>query len=332
MRARLLAFALALAIGPPAAAQAQQPAPAPVATPLEAARQQFEAGSYSEAIRTLQSAVASKPQDARLSFWIGRSYYELNDLKDASEQLERAVKLDPNDSEYHDWLGRAYGQEADRSNSFWLARKARQQFEEAVRLDPRNILARRDLAEFYAQAPWILGGSRDKAREQIAAIAALDKVEGALAQAEFYKDIKKLDQAGAYYRQVIEWKPNRVGPYFEVADFYIRSHDVAHIKEAAGLAAAINPADPRLTYYRGVVQALEDNLSDAEADLKAYLARTPQRSDYPSHAVARMWLGVVYEKMGKRLEAAEQFRAALGLDPDLEYAKQSLQRLEKRSN
>jgi tetratricopeptide (TPR) repeat protein len=334
MRAWALAFALALGFGPMPAAQAEHPASAPAAAPapLEAARQQFEAGSYAEAIRTLQSAAASNPQDARLYFWMGRSYYELNDFKDAGGQLERAVKLDPNNAEYHDWLGRAYGQDADRNNSFWLARKSREQFEEAVRLDPRNIPARRDLMEFYASAPWILGGGKDKAREQIAAVAALDKVEGALAQAEFYKDIKKFDQAEPYYREIIEWKPRRVEPYFEVADYYSRRHDAVHMKEAVELAAAVNPSDPRLPYYRGVIQVLEGSFSDAEGNLKAYLARTPQRSDFPSHAVARMWLGVLYEKMGKRLEAAEQFRAALRLDPDLDYAKQSLQRLEKRSN
>jgi tetratricopeptide (TPR) repeat protein len=331
MRAWVLTFALALAIGPAAAAtQAEHPAAAPA--PLDAARQQFEAGSYAAAIRTLQAAVASNPQNASLYFWMGRSYYEMKDFQDASSQLERAVKLEPNNAEYHDWLGRAYGQDADRNRSFWLARKSRQQFEEAVRLAPSNLRARRDLMEFYASAPWILGGSKDKAREQIAAITAVDPVEGALAQADFFKDTKRRDEVEPYYRKILDWKPHRIEPYFEAADYYSRRRDVAHMKEAIDLADGINSSDPRLPYYRGVIRVLEGNYSDAETYLKAYLARTPQRSDFPSHGLARMWLGILYEKTGKRLEAAEQFRAALRLEPDLEYAKQSLERLEKRSN
>jgi tetratricopeptide (TPR) repeat protein len=299
---------------------------------LETAQQQFQAGNYAAAITTLESAAASSPQDARLYFWMGRSYFELRDFKDASGQLERAVRLDANNSAYHDWLGRAYGEDANHSHSFWLARKSREQLEEAVRLAPRNIPARRDLMEFYANAPWILGGSKDKARDQIAAITALEQVDGALAQAEFYKDIGKADQAEPEYRKVIQWKPQRIEPYLEVADFYARRNDAAHMKEAVDLAAAVNSSDLRLPYYHGVVDVLEGNFSEAETYLKAYLARTPQRSDLPSHGLARMWLGILYEKMGKRLEAAEQFRAALQLDPDLVFAKQSLQRLEKQSN
>jgi tetratricopeptide (TPR) repeat protein len=326
------ALAIVLALGFAGGVRSEEAAGVLVAAALETAQQQFESGNYSAAITTLESAAASSPQDARLYYWMGRSYYELRDYKDASGQLEHATRLDPKNSEYHDWLGRAYGEEADRSHSFWLARKAREQFEEAVALDPRNIPARRDLMEFYASAPWILGGSKDKAREQIAAIAALDQVEGALAEALFYKDTKRLAQAEPYYREIIQWKPHRVEPYLEVAKFYARGQDAAHMKEAVELAASVNPSDVRLPYYRGVLGVLEGNYSEAETYLKAYLARTPQRSDLPSHGEARMWLGILYEKMGRRLEAAEQFRAALQLDPDLEYARQSLKRLEQQSN
>ena len=73
-------------------------------------------------------------------------------------------------------------------------------------------------------------------------------------------------------------------------------------------------------------------LPEAESYLKAYLATTVNRSDYPSHANARTWLGHVYEQQGRRLEAAEQYRAALEIDPDSSFAKQSLRRLEKQVN
>jgi tetratricopeptide (TPR) repeat protein len=73
------------------------------------------------------------------------------------------------------------------------------------------------------------------------------------------------------------------------------------------------------------------DLPRAEQYLKSYLASTPDRSDWPSHAGAREWLGRLYEAEGKRSEAAEQYRAALQLDPGRKEAKARLQKLEKQS-
>jgi tetratricopeptide (TPR) repeat protein len=71
-------------------------------------------------------------------------------------------------------------------------------------------------------------------------------------------------------------------------------------------------------------------LSEAEKYLKSFLASTPDRSDWPTHAAAREWIGKLYEHMGRRMEAAEQYRAALQLDPSRQDAKANLQRLEKQ--
>jgi len=92
----------------------------------------------------------------------------------------------------------------------------------------------------------------------------------------------------------------------------------------------MSPNDPRLAYYRGVEAVLANTSpSDAERNLKSYLASTPERSDWPSHARARDWLGRLYESQGKRAEAAEQYRAALQLNPKLKDAEVRLSRLEK---
>jgi len=69
----------------------------------------------------------------------------------------------------------------------------------------------------------------------------------------------------------------------------------------------------------------------AEEYLKSYLASTPERSDWPPHAAAREWLGRLYESQGKRAEAAEQYRAALQLEPGRKEAMARLQKLEKAS-
>jgi TolA-binding protein len=105
------------------------------------------------------------------------------------------------------------------------------------------------------------------------------------------------------------------------------------MQSAIQAAAQVSPNDPRLAYVRGVALVLaNNNLAEAEKNLKAYLASTPDRSDWPSHASAREWLGRLYEAQGKRSEAGEQYRAALQLDPGNKEAKSRLENLEKSSH
>src|SRR5207247_6645096 len=82
-------------------------------------------------------------------------------------------------------LGRAFGRRADQSSPFTApayAAKARQNFEKALELNPRNIEAMNDLFEYYLEAPGFLGGGLDKAALLANRIAALDPVEAHYAQ------------------------------------------------------------------------------------------------------------------------------------------------------
>ena len=298
---------------------------------LQNAIRQFNSGNYSGAVSTLQAAVIANPNNAELFYWLGRSYYELHDYDNAISNLEKAVQLDPKNSDYHLWLGRAYGGKADREHSFFLAKKVKKEFEDAVATNPSNIPARRDLEEFDIDAPWVVGGNKDEAKAQVEAITAIDPVQGHLARAFYNAQVtKKHDAAESEYQQVLAAKPNKVEPYFEAADYFIKQNKPAELKAAIDGAAALNPNDPRVAYYRGVYGVLSAiDPSHSEQDLKSYLASTPDRSDWPSHAAAREWLGRLYEAQGKRAEAAEQYRASLQLDPGRKEVKTRLEHLEK---
>jgi tetratricopeptide (TPR) repeat protein len=299
---------------------------------IEAARQQFNAGNYTAAISTLQATAAQNASSAAAAYWLGRSYYEIFDYDSAIAQLERAASLDPKNSLYRQWLGRADGGKADRDRSFSMAKKVKKEFQQAVALDPSNVAARRDLEEYCLDAPWIAGGSKSEALDQVNAIAALDPIQGHLARALYYREGKKLDDAESEIRQVLSAKPNTADPYFESADFFAARNQATDVQTAVQSAARVTPSDPRLAFYRGVAGVLANaNLSVADEDLKAYLASTPQRSDWPSHATARKWLGRLYEAQGKTAEAAEQYRAALRLEPKNKDARARLEGLEKSS-
>ena len=288
----------------------------------------LDAGKYAETASFLQRQLAKNPEDAQATLWLARSFLDLGSYDKAVAFAERAAQLSPDCSESHFWLARSYAMKADTDRSFWLARKAKVEYQRAVQLDPDNLAARRDLMEFYLQAPWILGGSRDKAQAQVQAIASRDATEGHLALAIYWRELERPDLAAGEYRKVLEARPPQSEAYFQVADFYEADQKPAQVDAAVQAVSLIVPNDPRLNYYSAVADVMKRrNLAGAEHDLKAYLAGTPRRDDFPPHAAAHDWLGRIYEIRGKKEQAIEQYRVALGLSPDNQAARDALKRL-----
>jgi tetratricopeptide (TPR) repeat protein len=299
--------------------------------PIANASRRFEDGKYQQAAAILQTALAQDAQNPALHYWLARCYFELGNYDGAIASAKRAVELAPATSEYHLWLGRAYGRKAEHAGWFsglFLAKKTVHEFEEAVRHDPQNFAAQRDLIEFYYRAPGVAGGGNDKAQRQIQALADLDPVEGHLARGDYFAAKKRFDQAAAEFHQVLAAKPTKVSPYFDVADFYLSHDHASHAEEAIEAAARVDPTDRRLPYYRGALRVLAGNgLPEAERLLKTYLEAVPQRSDLPSHASAQEWLGRLYEQEGQCQAAVEQYRKALELEPHDKGAQEALRRL-----
>jgi cytochrome c-type biogenesis protein CcmH/NrfG len=294
-----------------------------------AGQKQFETGQFSAAATTLKNATAANPKDAAAHYWLGRTYYEQKNFQGAADELEKATEAEPKNSEYHHWLGRAYGELADKQHSFSLARKVKHEFETAVQLDGNNLEARRDLQQFNEQAPWVVGGSKDVAKQQVEAIAAINPAEGHLARADYDIEVlKKNDLAGKEFEAAVDGNLTDVDGYFEAADFFAKTNNGPELQKAIQGAQKIKPNDPRVAYYQATLQIVNGNFTgNAESQLKAYLASGAERSDWPSHASARDWLGKLYEKQGKRQEASEQYREALQLDPKDKFAREREQQL-----
>lgn len=299
--------------------------------PLETAVGQFESCAYRDAIKTLQAAVARTPSDARVLYWLSRSYYELRDYDSAIKYGDGAVQLDARNSDYWYWLGRAYGGKADRERSLGWARKTKSAFEKAVQLDASNIPARRALIEYLTEAPaFLAGGSDSKAREHIQVLVSQNPVRGHLAWGYYWNEEKEYDKADAAYRQVLSLKPREMRPYFETASYYRRRGEAARMEEVVEAAAKLDASDVRLNFYRGVVRVVAGNRwEEAERYLKTYLDKGCPRRDDPSPAAAHEWLGRVYERTGKPQQALEHYRRALSLDPGRKSAKEAINRLQR---
>lgn len=309
------------------------PLPIDVTGLIETAQHEFEVGNYIVAIKSLKAVTAQSSANAEAFFWLGRSYFELRDFDNAVVHAEKAVSLDSKNSLYHQWLGRAYGGKADQDKSFFLARKVKKELLEAVRLNPSNIEARMDLEDFCMDAPWIVGGNKDEAREQADAIAAMDPAEGHVARGHFELEaMKRPDLAENEFRQLVDLKPNRVEPYLEAIAFFQKQNHLPEMQAAIEGAERVRQNDPRVSYFQAAQWVLSGTEPfRAEEYLKSYLASTPERSDWPSHAAAREWLGRLYESQGKRAEAVEQYRASLQLEPGRKEVVARLEKIEKAS-
>lgn len=216
----------------------------------EHARKLYNLTDFDGSLQVLRGV---SQKDAAICALIGRNYYMLGDFKHASEALERAVAADPSSSEYALWLGRAYGRRAETSNFFTApgqASKAREYFERAVRLNPRNGEALSDLFEYYLEAPGLLGGGMDKARALVPRMAALDPSEGYWAEARIAKKRKEYGNAEAELRRAVEAAPQQVGKLVELAKLLAGQGRIQEADQSLARADFIAPGAPKLWYAR----------------------------------------------------------------------------------
>jgi tetratricopeptide (TPR) repeat protein len=252
---------------------------------LETARKLYNRTAFDDSLRTLQSM----PQkDASVYELIGRNYYMLSDYKKATEALERAMAANSACSECALWLGRAYGRRAETSNPITApghASRARQYFEKAVQLDPRNLDALNDLFDYYLEAPGFLGGGFDKAQSTAIRIAGISQAEGYAAQAKLDEHHKQFSSAEEQLHHAIEAAPQQIGKIIELARLLAKQGRFQESDQTVARADQIAPDSPRLLYAKADLYIQTGrHLDMARTLLERYLTCTltpddPPRSD-----------------------------------------------------
>jgi tetratricopeptide (TPR) repeat protein len=141
----------------------------------------FEENNIVAAHQFFTTFVQEQPTNGVGAFYLGRTFFAQEQYEQAIEWLDKAVLLDGQNADYHLWLGRACGSQAQRASILWqfpLARRVQKHFERAVELNPDNVHARADLAEYYLKAPRLLGGGKEKAEAQAHEISRRNLEEG----------------------------------------------------------------------------------------------------------------------------------------------------------
>jgi len=242
---------------------------------------------------SLELLLASPSKNGQVYNLIGRNYYMLSDYKKATDFMSKAVEAEPGNAAFWLWLGRAWGRRAEASSVFTApgyASKAREAFETAVRLDPKNVEAMNDLFEYYLQAPGFLGGGFDKASALASRIAAQNKVEGFYARARLAEKRREFDQAEQQLRRAAELAPQQIGRVIDLAKFLAKQGRVQESERAFEQAERINPKHPKLLFERAQTYIREKrNLATARALLQQYL-KSDLTPDDPPRALAEKLL------------------------------------------
>ena len=265
------------------------------------------AGRVDEAIVTLRGRIGAMPNDAAAHNLLCRAYFSIGDWNRSVSACEQAVSLDPQNSRYHLWLGRVYGEKADSSSFFTaagLAKKVRTEFEQAVQLDPDNVDARTDLAEFYLEAPGIVGGGQDKARAQLQTLAKLDPAKAHWVKGRLAEKRKDPVEAEKEYRAALSSEPGNAAAHRGLAEIERRQGKMEEaVKDLQASLEARDSAVVRTILAKIYLEQKKPELARAEVERALKLApnyeEAKQLLEHLQNAKpARRSLEVRYEEAG----------------------------------
>lgn len=286
-------------------------------------------GRVDQALQTLERQIETAPTAEGYNL-LCRAHFELGAWDAGIPACEKASSLAPDNGLYHLWLGRIYGEKADRANFFsaaGLAGKVRAEFERAVELSPNNWEARTDLAEFYLEAPAIVGGGKDKAHAQAVLLASLNPAMAHWVIARIAEKNKDTAAAEREYRAAIDASHGGARAWVNLAGFYRHTNRLDGMEQALRTMES-SPLDhpAALVDGAGILLRTGRDYPMAIRFVRRYVASSTTVEEAPVFK-AHCLLGELFEKQGDRLAAAEEYRAALTIAHTYRPAQDGLKRV-----
>jgi len=165
-------------------------------------RQLLKDERYDDVRKLAQQRIAADAHDEHAYWFLSRAGLESSkntaELERLGESLEPCLASIPQSALCHLALGETYGAIAATGGMLKGMRyvgRARDELEKAVALDPKNYTARSDLAQFYMQAPAIVGGGEDKAQQNLKTFESVRPEAAPLLRAEMHLQRGERDEA-----------------------------------------------------------------------------------------------------------------------------------------
>jgi tetratricopeptide (TPR) repeat protein len=286
-------------------------------------------GRVDDAIQALNGEIRTAPRNSKSLGLLCRAYFSLGQWDRAASACEKAIALDENSAEYHLWLGRTYGEKADATNflsAAGLAKKSRAELEKAVGLDPFHVEAHTDLAEFYLEAPGIVGGGRDKARAQADILMKLSPTHAHWVYGRIAEKDKDGATAEKEYRAMIDGSKGSAWSWLSLGLYFKHNNQLDPMEEALKhVAGALLDRPESLVDAASTLYKSQRNLPLAAQLVRRYLQEKPneQAPVFKAHYL----LGNILEKQGDKNAAADEYRTSLSLAKEYGPAQEALKRV-----
>jgi tetratricopeptide (TPR) repeat protein len=297
---------------------ARNSAPTP-ASSLTEANASLQAGEADKALALLATFPQSGPGAAQAQNLLCRVRLTLEQWDAASTACEQAVHLDPENSDDHLWLGRALGEKASRASfltAYSLAKRTRAEFEDAVRLNPRNVQALSDLGDFYRQAPGVVGGGIDKAEGIVAQLDKVDQARTHELRGRIAEQQKDFPAAEGEYKKMVAASTHPASGWSALAGFYARrqSFDAMESAVRSIVTAAQHDKHEGVALFDGAGLLTKAHRDPALAAnmLGDYLAGSSKTEEAPAF-VAHLRLARLKAQLGDSAAAERERTAALVL-------------------
>ena len=283
---------------------------------------------YEEAKAQMTAVVAKSPNDDAAYHCLGRIASAQERHREASQYYEKAIKINDKVAVHHLWLGSSLGDLADSTGKLklpFLARRIKGEFEKTVELDPNSVDGRVGLVEFYSQAPGVMGGSKEKAQEQVREIIRLNPLRGHLKQAELLMREKKTADAEREYVAAEKATPDSAIAGYSLASFYQNEQRWSDAFAVYDRMEKRFPAEWLVRFQIGRTAALSgERMERGEKELRALIASPPAEMTKPTLAGAHHRLGMILERQGLKEQARTEYQQAVAINPANEAAKKSL--------
>jgi len=306
-------------------------------TPVFAQSTDADFGTLSKArktaeMETLARERISKNTNDDIALWyLGRVV--AGDAKKRDELIPRAeqcIKDLPQSARCHNLLGSLYGaaaMSAGLTAGIKYASRIKEMFVKAVELDPKYFPLRRDLNQFYLQAPGIAGGSVRKAIENSNDYATVDAGRSQLLRADIHIYEKEYAKAEAILSAL---KPTGDGELAESIQAATTTLGLAMVNNGVPDKAqklferqiAVNPGNAAAHFGLGRALLEQKALDPAINSMERALQIDPKLTGHYR-------LGIAYQSKGDKAKAKVAFEQFLAYSSQGRAADDARKRLDE---
>ncbi len=263
---------------------------------------------YPAEIFYLRQALAAGPPEElahQLQLDLGAAYEINGDTDQAIESLRKLVASYPKSADAHFNLATVYAKHV-------RFKEAKAEYEEAVRLDPEDNVARISLAKILTE----LG-------ENAAALPHLKvytrrvpgDYEGHLVMGTAYRRLGDVTKAARELRRAVELKPDSYESRYNLGFVLAHSGHLEEAIEQLGAAKKLNPHAAEAPYELSVIFRKKNEPQRAEEEVQAFHEAKRWSNQETNAALIGSKANVLLEK-GDAQSAAAMYSKAIQLEPE----------------